>query len=102
MGEGATHLSTHTLGTITHQCPELIRTGRLSKPADAFSFGVVSESSGPPPHRTFPGRHHDQPLPWTAPAAAHLAFALHASLRSRDPAAAASRRPEQQAGLTVR
>ncbi|KIY96377.1 Putative serine/threonine-protein kinase/receptor [Monoraphidium neglectum] len=41
MGEGATHLSTHTLGTITHQCPELIRTGRLSKPADAFSFGVV-------------------------------------------------------------
>ena len=41
MADGATHLSTHTVGTITHQAPELIRTGRLSKPADVFSFGVL-------------------------------------------------------------
>jgi serine/threonine protein kinase len=47
IGEGATHLSTHTVGTITHQSPELIRTGRLSKPADAFSFGVISERPAP-------------------------------------------------------
>jgi hypothetical protein len=47
MNEGATHLSTHTVGTITHQAPELIKTGRLSKPADCFSFGVMSEWSQP-------------------------------------------------------
>eukprot|EP00882_Tetradesmus_deserticola_P001883 GHRQ01002019.1.p1 GENE.GHRQ01002019.1~~GHRQ01002019.1.p1 ORF type:complete len:668 (+),score=301.75 GHRQ01002019.1:1063-3066(+) len=41
MNEGATHLSTHTVGTITHQPPELMRSGRLSKPADVFSFGVM-------------------------------------------------------------
>ncbi|KAF6257949.1 hypothetical protein COO60DRAFT_1626631 [Scenedesmus sp. NREL 46B-D3] len=41
MCEGATHLSTHTVGTITHQPPELMRSGRLSKPADVFSFGVM-------------------------------------------------------------
>eukprot|EP00775_Hariotina_reticulata_P010179 gene10179-10339_t len=39
--EGATHLSTFTVGTITHQPPELMRSGRLSKPADVFSFGVL-------------------------------------------------------------
>jgi hypothetical protein len=43
MMEGATHLSTFTVGTITHQPPELMRSGRLSKPADVFSFGVLSE-----------------------------------------------------------
>ncbi|WIA09496.1 hypothetical protein OEZ85_008896 [Tetradesmus obliquus] len=41
MCEGATHLSTHTVGTITHQPPELMRSGRLSKPADVYSFGVM-------------------------------------------------------------
>jgi serine/threonine protein kinase len=39
--QGATHLSTHTFGTITHQPPELMRSGRLSKPADVYSFGVL-------------------------------------------------------------
>lgn len=41
MGEGATHHSTHTMGTITHQAPELMKSGRLSKAADVFSFGVI-------------------------------------------------------------
>lgn len=41
MLEGATHHSTHTMGTITHQAPELMKSGRLSKAADVFSFGVM-------------------------------------------------------------
>eukprot|EP00775_Hariotina_reticulata_P011898 gene11898-12042_t len=38
---GSSHLSTFTVGTLTHQAPEVMRNGRLSKPADVFSFGVL-------------------------------------------------------------
>lgn len=41
VAEGASHHSTRTMGTITHQAPELMRSGRLSKAADVFSFGVL-------------------------------------------------------------
>eukprot|EP00878_Enallax_costatus_P000800 GHUV01000924.1.p1 GENE.GHUV01000924.1~~GHUV01000924.1.p1 ORF type:complete len:786 (+),score=186.91 GHUV01000924.1:228-2585(+) len=41
IAQGVTHLSTHTFGTITHQPPELMRSGRLSKQADVYSFGVL-------------------------------------------------------------
>jgi serine/threonine protein kinase len=43
LGEGRSHLSTFTVGTLSHQAPELMRSGRLGKPADVFSFGVISE-----------------------------------------------------------
>jgi hypothetical protein len=45
LNEGQTHLSTHTMGTITHQPPELMKTGRLARPCDVFAFGVLSEST---------------------------------------------------------
>jgi serine/threonine protein kinase len=43
INEGLTHLSTTAMGTVSHQAPELMRSGRLSKQADVFSFGVISE-----------------------------------------------------------
>lgn len=43
INEGFTHLSTTAMGTVSHQAPELMRSGRLSKQADVFSFGVISE-----------------------------------------------------------
>ncbi|WIA20508.1 hypothetical protein OEZ85_004906 [Tetradesmus obliquus] len=41
INEGFTHLSTTAMGTVSHQAPELMRSGRLSKQADVFSFGVI-------------------------------------------------------------
>lgn len=41
--EGVAHLSTHLLCATTHQAPEVMRSGKLSKPADVFAFGVLSE-----------------------------------------------------------
>ena len=36
-----TSISTGTYGTVTHMPPELLTTGRLSKAADTYSFGVL-------------------------------------------------------------
>ena len=51
LGDGRTHLSTNTYGTISYMAPELLSEGILSKPADVYSFGILSEflhpSSGP-------------------------------------------------------
>eukprot|EP00775_Hariotina_reticulata_P008566 gene8566-8748_t len=35
------HLCPSSTGAITHQSPELMRSGQCSKPADVFAFGVV-------------------------------------------------------------
>lgn len=39
--EGRTHLSTQTLGTVTHMSPELVARGRLGPQADVYSFGIM-------------------------------------------------------------
>jgi serine/threonine protein kinase len=38
---GATHASTHTMGTVTHMPPELLRLGKLSPAADVYAFGIL-------------------------------------------------------------
>ncbi|KAF8066337.1 Map3k12 [Scenedesmus sp. PABB004] len=38
---GQTHRSTHTLGTVSHMAPELLRWGKMSPPVDVFSFGIM-------------------------------------------------------------
>lgn len=40
-GDGATHMSTATLGTVTHMPPELLLTGQLRPSADVYSFGII-------------------------------------------------------------
>ena len=42
LGENKTHLSTNTYGTISYMAPELLREGKLGKPADVYSFGILS------------------------------------------------------------
>jgi serine/threonine protein kinase len=39
--DGATHRSTTSLGTITHMAPEVLRSGRLSKAADIYAYGIM-------------------------------------------------------------
>jgi hypothetical protein len=39
--DGATHCSTTSLGTITHMAPEVLRSGRLSKAADVYAYGIM-------------------------------------------------------------
>jgi len=41
LNPGATHQSTKTFGTITHQSPEMLRLGKLSSAADVYSFGIL-------------------------------------------------------------
>ncbi|KIY95200.1 hypothetical protein MNEG_12761 [Monoraphidium neglectum] len=41
MGEGQTHRSTRTVGTITHMPPELLRFGQLSAAGDVYAFGII-------------------------------------------------------------
>jgi serine/threonine protein kinase len=41
--EGATHRTTNSMGTINHMAPEVLKHGRLTKQADIYSFGVMSE-----------------------------------------------------------
>jgi serine/threonine protein kinase len=54
INEGLTHLSTTAMGTVSHQAPELMRSGQLSKQADVFSFGVISKY-----HIERPARHRN-------------------------------------------
>ncbi|WIA40007.1 hypothetical protein OEZ86_013432 [Tetradesmus obliquus] len=41
INEGATHLSTHTLGALSCQAPEVMRSGMLSKQGDVYAFGML-------------------------------------------------------------
>lgn len=41
INEGATHLSTHTLGALSCQAPEVMRSGVLSKQGDVYAFGML-------------------------------------------------------------
>lgn len=52
--EGRTHLSTQTVGTVTHMSPELLAKGRLGPQVDVYSFGIIMWElvSGRP---TYPG-----------------------------------------------
>ena len=42
LGENKTHLSTNTYGTISYMAPELLSEGKLGKPADVYSFAILS------------------------------------------------------------
>ncbi|GIL48660.1 hypothetical protein Vafri_5131, partial [Volvox africanus] len=39
--EASSHLSTGTVGTVTHMCPVLLRTGKMRPSCDVFSFGII-------------------------------------------------------------
>lgn len=41
LASGQTHRSTHTLGTVSHMAPELLRFGKMSPAVDVFSFGIM-------------------------------------------------------------
>ena len=41
---GSTGIATETYGTVTHMPPELLSEGRLTRGADVYAFGVLSES----------------------------------------------------------
>jgi serine/threonine protein kinase len=41
LGDQASHISTHTYGTISFMPPELVRDAKLSKAADVYSFGIM-------------------------------------------------------------
>eukprot|EP00884_Botryococcus_braunii_P016318 jgi/Botrbrau1/336/Bobra.0022s0290.1 len=41
LGDQASHISTHTYGTISFMPPELVRDARLSKASDVYSFGIM-------------------------------------------------------------
>ena len=40
---GSTGIATETYGTVTHMPPELLSEGRLTRGADVYAFGVLSE-----------------------------------------------------------
>ena len=40
-----THISTHTYGTISYMPPELLSQGKMTRAADVYSFGMLSESN---------------------------------------------------------
>ena len=52
LGENKTHLSTNTYGTISYMAPELLTEGKLGKPADIYSFGILSTPNALIPHTT--------------------------------------------------
>ncbi|GFR46725.1 hypothetical protein Agub_g8348 [Astrephomene gubernaculifera] len=39
--ETSTHMSTATVGTVTHMCPVLLLTGKMRPSCDVFSFGIM-------------------------------------------------------------
>lgn len=41
---GKTHCTTTSLGTISHMAPEVVLTGKQTKPGDVYAFGMLSES----------------------------------------------------------
>ena len=51
-----THVSTHTHGTLAYQAPEVISQGRVGRPADIFSLGILAAEvlSGWKPFRALP------------------------------------------------
>ena len=43
----ASHLTTHSFGTVTHMPPELLRDGIFSRAADVYSFAMISKCPWP-------------------------------------------------------
>lgn len=41
MEQYKTHHTTHTVGTVSHMPPELLRYGHMSAAVDLFAFGVL-------------------------------------------------------------
>lgn len=41
LGDQASHINTHTYGTISFMPPELVRDAKLSKASDVYSFGIL-------------------------------------------------------------
>jgi serine/threonine protein kinase len=59
VGEADTHVETASHGTVTHAAPELLTDGRLAKPCDIYSFGILAwelATGG----RLFPDMHYMQ------------------------------------------
>ncbi|KIY99239.1 hypothetical protein MNEG_8725 [Monoraphidium neglectum] len=42
LGLNQTHVTTHSMGTVTHMPPELFKTGRMSPAGDVYAFGVLA------------------------------------------------------------
>eukprot|EP00798_Chlamydomonas_sp_ICE-L_P006048 gene6048-2665_t len=42
LAEDETHLSTQTIGTVSHMAPELLSAGKLSPAADLYAFGICA------------------------------------------------------------
>ena len=45
LADEVSHLSTDTYGTVSYMAPELLGQGKFGKPADIYSFGVLSASA---------------------------------------------------------
>jgi serine/threonine protein kinase len=45
LADEVSHLSTDTYGTVSYMAPELLGQGKFGKPADVYSFGVLSASN---------------------------------------------------------
>ena len=44
LADEVSHLSTDTYGTVSYMAPELLGQGKFGKPADVYSFGLLSAS----------------------------------------------------------
>jgi len=44
LADEVSHLSTNTYGTVSYMAPELLGQGKFGKPADVYSFGLLSAS----------------------------------------------------------
>ena len=54
LADEVSHLSTDTYGTVSYMAPELLGQGKFGKPADVYSFGVLSASLAVLPRLTLP------------------------------------------------
>ncbi len=50
LADEVSHLSTDTYGTVSYMAPELLGQGKFGKPADVYSFGLLSASHLRLPH----------------------------------------------------
>ena len=48
LADEVSHLSTDTYGTVSYMAPELLGQGKFGKPADVYSFGLLSACRGRP------------------------------------------------------
>ena len=80
-GEASTHMSTATVGTVTHMPPELLLTGQLRPSSDVYSFGVICEWRTWLRLRRGQGGHGGHGLPSAACRCPGRTFALGWSIR---------------------